>query len=68
MGFESPQELWIKDIKQEMLECVQRSRILKEIFCFSFLSSLSSSGGGGGILWLLFAIAKWEEIYKVGLE
>ncbi|RAX54831.1 hypothetical protein CCZ01_10045, partial [Helicobacter monodelphidis] len=33
MGFESPQELWIKDIKQEMLECVQRSRILKEIFC-----------------------------------
>ncbi|RAX55972.1 hypothetical protein CCZ01_09845 [Helicobacter monodelphidis] len=61
MGFESPQELWIKDIKQEMLECVQRSRILKEIFCDMQIREEY-------FLWRLFAIAKWEEIYKVGLE
>ncbi|MBX7491560.1 asparagine synthase (glutamine-hydrolyzing) [Helicobacter turcicus] len=59
LGFESPQKLWLQEDK-EMLEAINQSKLLKEIFTTITIKEK-------GYLWRLFNIAKWEEIYQVEL-
>ena len=65
LGFESPQKLWLESITAQMVESIENSEILREIFgC--------RCGGGGAFLnesniWKYYSISKWEKIYGVTL-
>ena len=58
MGFESPQKLWIDSYREEMLEEIHESKILKELFVRMDIRR-------DDFLWKLFSIAKWEQIFNV---
>ncbi|MGP1580720.1 MAG: asparagine synthase (glutamine-hydrolyzing) [Wolinella sp.] len=57
-GFESPQKLWIDSYREEMLEEIHESKILKELFVRMDIRR-------DDFLWKLFSIAKWEQIFNV---
>lgn len=58
MGFESPQALWIERYRQKMMEVIEESTILKELFTRLDIRR-------DDFLWKLFSIAKWEQIFDV---
>lgn len=58
MGFESPQALWIERYRQKMMEVIEESTILKELFMRLDIRR-------DDFLWKLFSIAKWEQIFDV---
>lgn len=58
MGFESPQKLWLTKLKNEMIEAINHSKILNEIFKKIEIRE-------DGFMWRLYNIAKWEAMYKV---
>ena len=60
LGFESPQKFWLQDIKEQMVESIENSKLLKEVFTKITIKEDS-------YLWRLYNIAKWEEIYGVVL-
>lgn len=63
LGFEAPQAAWIQAIRPSMRAAIERSAILNHM-CrhkpdVGKIDKVS--------LWKLFSIAKWEEVYSVGL-
>ena len=60
MGFESPQNDWIEVYRNQMLEEVHASEILKKIFKKIDIRR-------NDFLWRVFCIARWEKIFNVGV-
>ncbi|WP_297814314.1 asparagine synthase (glutamine-hydrolyzing) [uncultured Helicobacter sp.] len=60
LGFESPQRYWFDDLREEMKEAINHSKIIQEIFIKPDIRE-------DNFLWRLFNIAKWEKLYKVEL-
>ncbi len=66
LGFNAPEKLWMKDFEAIILTEVRKSKILKE------LCSIENLVEKFPVLdmrtkWKLYNIAKWEEMYNVGL-
>lgn len=60
-GFEAPEKTWINAIKKDILKCIESSKILGTILRpETSIQSLDNK-----ILWRLFSIAKWENVYQV---
>jgi len=62
-GFEAPTKSWLYAIKNEMIEIILESKILKEItnkIDFDNITDIT--------FWKLFNIAKWEIIYDVKIK
>lgn len=59
IGFEAPSAVWLKN-ESFMYEAIGRSDILNSIFKSGIPSGLDKT-----ILWRLFNVAKWEEVYHV---
>lgn len=60
-GFEAPTDIWINSLKDQMIEEVSNSTILKE-YGFN-VKKLKESDKL--LLWRLFSIARWEKVYYV---
>ena len=63
LGFESPSDLWLDSISQQMKEQIESSKIISELtekLDFETLSKIQK--------WKLYNIAKWEEIYRVEIN
>lgn len=59
LGFNAPSEVWLKD-KNKFWKDIDRSSILKEIFTHQ-IHRIDNEW----VMWRLFNIAKWENIYNV---
>lgn len=59
LGFNAPSEVWLKD-KNKFWEDIDKSSILKEIF-----NEKIHRIDNEWVMWRLFNIAKWENIYNV---
>ena len=61
-GFEAPTDMWIDSHKDEMIKKINRSEILKQTINID-----NNTLKDYKILWRLFSIAVWEEVYEVKL-
>lgn len=60
MGFEAPQNEWIKRYKDKMLQEIFDSKLIEEVFESVDIREES-------FLWRLFNIARWEKVFNVSL-
>ena len=65
LGFNAPENTWLKNIEDEMLNELNESKILKEIVDFS---NLSLNKLDLRTKWKLYNVAKWEKLYDVEIS
>lgn len=67
LGFNAPENIWIKDISKEMKTEIQDSKILNEI---SYMDNLLKQWDkmDNRLKWRLYNIAVWERIYNVKIK
>ncbi|MEN9523207.1 MAG: hypothetical protein RL065_1584, partial [Bacteroidota bacterium] len=59
IGFESPESIWLSDTDY-FIKSIQQSVILRKIYDNNIPQKLTQH-----MLWKLFNIAKWEQIFNV---
>ena len=59
IGFEAPSKSWLSD-SESLLKVIRKSKIIN-MYCNSNQISLPDMN----LLWRLYNIARWEEIYNV---
>jgi len=59
-GFEAPTNMWIDNYKNDMIVKIKKSAILKQSIDIN-----TSALKDYKILWRLYSVAVWEEVYKV---
>jgi asparagine synthase (glutamine-hydrolysing) len=62
-GFEAPEEMWIKQSKTMMINQIQKSDILKAL-----ISKKDNFYNNNSMLWKMYNISIWEEVYNVKFE
>jgi asparagine synthase (glutamine-hydrolysing) len=64
LGFNAPEAVWLKSFKTNMLKVIEKSSIINHI---SDLDKFRSdySNLNNRIIWRLYNLAKWEEIFNV---
>lgn len=65
LGFNAPENTWIKSIEPDLLTNIQSSKILTSIIDFD---KLNLSNMDNRTKWKLFNVAKWEKIYNVSIN
>jgi asparagine synthase (glutamine-hydrolysing) len=62
-GFEAPTDMWINKYKDEMIEVIKKSKIINEIVKLN-----KEVYSNKDLLWKMYNIAVWENIYGVEIE
>jgi len=62
-GFEAPTDMWISHHKEEMIRVIKGSQLLEELVYINEKLFMNSK-----ILWKLYNIAVWENVYEVKFE
>lgn len=64
LGFNAPENTWLGNIQDEMIETIKQSKLLKNIIHFEKMDFKKLDIR---TKWRLFNIAKWEQLYAVQL-
>ena len=67
LGFNAPENIWLSSYKNNMFKAVENSYIIRRISDFEKLRG-DFSKMNYRVMWRLYNLAKWEEIYNVHYE
>jgi asparagine synthase (glutamine-hydrolysing) len=67
LGFNAPESLWLSSYRQNMLKVIDDSNIVHRISDFDKLRG-DFKNLNYRIMWRLYNLAKWEEIFNVCYE
>ena len=65
-GFEAPVNIWLNDIKEDILNSLKDSYIISHILELGKISNLDRLDLNQQ--WKLFNLAKWEKLYNVSMN
>jgi len=67
LGFNAPENIWMKEIQEKMEEEISKSKILKEItYIDTLLNKLDTMDLR--LKWRLYNVAVWERVYNVKIN
>ena len=67
LGFNAPENIWLKEINNEMIAEIKSSKILDSITCLDKLITQFDTMDNR-LKWRLYNIAVWERIYDVEIN